>query len=252
MARRAIASGRRDRLDPPRSFTRGSDAFLARLVGRSRQIRDGARMLSSFLPPGCRRFGGGAESAPLALGEEPRGAEARATASRARRARARARKHVAGIGRARRRFDHAPVVEGRGWVCGKSEAHRRRALEKRRPSEEKTGAETALRPRFFPATVFSVDSGIDRLIARTGRPRGAESPPLIPTHAGVFRTGRFPSETPPPASARAFFRFRQGCLFRPRQCAPRGTEGPRARRRTEGDRSGLGISAVRARTGDAR
>lgn len=178
----------------------------------------------------------------------------RATASRARRRRrARARKHVAGIGRARRRFDHAPVVEGSGWVCGKSEAHRRRALEKRRPSEEKTGAETALRPRFFPATVFSVDSGIDRLIARTGRPRGAESPPLIPTHAGVFRTGRFPPETPPPASARAFFRFRQGCLFRPRQCAPRGTEGgPRARRRTEGDRSGLGISAMRARTGDAR
>lgn len=130
----------------------------------------------------------------------------RATASRARRRRrARARKHVAGIGRARRRFDHAPVVEGSGWVCGKSEAHRRRALEKRRPSEEKTGAETALRPRFFPATVFSVDSGIDRLIARTGRPRGAESPPLIPTHAGVFRTGRFPPETPPPASARAFF-----------------------------------------------
>ena len=178
----------------------------------------------------------------------------RATASRARRRRrARAQKHVAGIGRARRRFDHAPVVEGSGWVCGKSEAHRRRALEKRRPSEEKTGAETALRPRFFPATVFSVDSGIDRLIARTGRPRGAESPPLIPTHAGVFRTGRFPPETPPPASARAFFRFRQGCLFRPRQCAPRGTEGgPRARRRTEGDRSGLGISAMRARTGDAR
>ena len=178
----------------------------------------------------------------------------RATASRARRRRrARARKHVAGIGRARRRFDHAPVVEGSGWVCGKSEAHRRRALEKRRPSEEKTGAETALRPRFFSATVFSVDPGIDRLIARTGRPRGAESPPLIPTHAGVFRTGRFPPETPPPASARAFFRFRQGCLFRPRQCAPRGTEGgPRARRRTEGDRSGLGISAMRARTGDAR
>ena len=84
MARRAIASGRRDRLDPPRSFTRGSDAFLARLVGRSRQIRDGARMLSSFLPPGCRRFGGGAESAPLALGEEPRGAEATARRRRAR------------------------------------------------------------------------------------------------------------------------------------------------------------------------
>ena len=125
----------------------------------------------------------------------------RATASRARRRRrARARKHVAGIGRARRRFDHAPVVEGSGWVCGKSEAHRRRALEKRRPSEEKTGAETALRPRFFSATVFAVDSGIDRLIARTGRPRGAESPPLIPTHAGragVFRDRPFSARKHP-------------------------------------------------------
>ena len=182
----------------------------------------------------------------------------RATASRARRRRrARAQKHVAGIGRARRRFDHAPVVEGSGWVCGKSEAHRRRALEKRRPSEEKTGAETALRPRFFSATVFSVDPGIDRLIARTGRPRGAERPPLIPTHAGsagVFRDRPF-SARKHPARLRASLlpRFRQGCLFRPRQCAPRGTAGgPRARRRTEGDRSGLGISVMRARTGDVR
>jgi hypothetical protein len=160
----------------------------------------------------------------------------RATASRARRRRrARARKHVAGIGRARRRFDHAPVVEGSGWVCGKSEAHRRRALEKRRPSEERTGAETALRPRFFSATVFAVDSGIDRLIARTGRPRD-QSPPLTPTHAGVFRDRPFSAGNTPPASARAFFGVSPG-VFVPSAtvCAARDRRGA-ARTETNGGR----------------